>query len=60
VEKEARRRKRHVCFFILQNIRYGFICPSFCINSNVPASTERVFLLTACLFCCSREQTCSL
>jgi hypothetical protein len=36
VEEEAQRIKRHVCFFILLNIKYVFICPSCCIDI-VPA-----------------------
>jgi len=51
VEEEARRIKRHVCFFILQNIKYVFICPSCCMEYNVPARRRiYVVLLTVCFF----------
>ena len=51
VEEEARRIKRHVCFFILQNIKYVFIFPSCFMDCSVPASRRTyVVLLTVCFF----------
>ena len=53
VEEEALRIKRHVCFFILQNIKYVFIYPSRCTDYSVPASRRTyVVLLTVCFFGC--------
>jgi len=37
--------------FILQNIKYVFICPSCCMDYNVPARRRTyVVLLTVCFF----------
>lgn len=57
VEEEARRIKRHVCFFVLQNIKHVFICPSCCMDYNLPARRRTyVVLLTVCFFGGLREQ----
>jgi len=50
VEEEARRIKRHVCFFILQNIKYVFICPSCCMDIFPARRRTYVVLLTVCFF----------